>query len=362
MPSSTYEVVSQLIARKQRPTPSMKAVVSQKHQSRVQEVPRPSLQKGDMLLQVKACGVCFSDVHKIRFQQLDKPVILGHEVAGEVVEAGSDVSKFNVGDRVVVAHHVPCLRCHYCRRGNISMCPQFKRTNLDPGGFAEFVRIPATHVESVAFPIPDGVSDSEASFMEPLGCCVRAVNRAGIQRSDVVVLVGLGSIGLLLLQLIRHTGAECIGIDLDQKRREFSQTLGLAAAFAGSEPGFQEYLATTTEGRGADGVLLTAGNPALVSTALTWLREGGTCTIFASLHPESNVRLDWNQLYYRELNIVSSYSASPADLSEALELLDKGAVRVADLTRDTFPLEQFSDALAAIENRAILKAIMTPHG
>jgi L-iditol 2-dehydrogenase len=242
------------------------------------------------------------------------------------------------------------------------MCHQFKRTNLDPGGFAEFVRIPATHVESVAFAIPEGVSDSEASFMEPLGCCVRAVNRAGIQPSDVVVLVGLGSIGLLLMQLIRHAGAECIGIDLDQKRCEFAQTLGLAAAFAGSEPGFQEYLATTTEGRGADGVLLTAGNPALVSTALTWLREGGTCTIFASLHPESKVRLDWNQLYYRELNIVSSYSASPADLSEALELLGKGDVRVSDLTRDTFPLEQFPDALAAIESRTILKAIMTPNG
>ena len=289
-------------------------------------------------------------------------MVLGHEVAGDVVEAGSDVTKFKIGDRVAVAHHVPCLRCHYCRRGNISMCPQFKKTNLDPGGFAEFVRVPAIHVESVAFPIPDGLSDSEASFMEPLGCCVRAVNRAGVQRSDVVVLVGLGSIGLLLLQLIRHAGAECIGIDLDQKRREFAREFGLSAAFAKPEPGFQEHLAKITEGRGADGVLLTAGNPTLISTALTWLREGGTCTVFASLHPESNVRLDWNQLYYRELNIVSSYSASPADLAEALELLGKEVVRVAGLTRNTFPLEQFSDALAAIESRAILKAIMTPHG
>jgi L-iditol 2-dehydrogenase len=163
------------------------------------------------------------------------------------------------------------------------------------------------------------------------------------------------------MQLIRNAGAECIGLDLDQERREFAQVLGLTAAFAGSEPGFQEYFAEATQGRGADGVLLTAGNPALVPTVLTWLREGGTCTIFASLHPESNVRLDWNQLYYRELSIVSSYSASPSDLSEALDLLGKGVVRVADLTRHTFPLEQFADALAAIENRTILKAIMTPN-
>lgn len=340
----------------------MKALVSQNHQSRVQEVPRPSLLEGDLLLQVKACGVCFSDVHKIRFQKLEKPTVLGHEIAGQVVEVGSAVRKFKVGDRIVVAHHVPCLCCHYCRHGNISMCPQFRETRLDPGGFAEFVRVPATHVESVAFPIPASLTNHEASFMEPLGCCVRAVKRAGIQRSDVVVLVGLGSIGLLLLQLIRHAGAECIGLDLDPKRREFAQELGLAGAFAGSEPGFQECMAKKTEGRGPDGVLLTAGDPALVPTALTWLREGGTCTIFASIHPDSEVRLDWNQLYYRELNIVSSYSAAPDDLAEALDLLGQGSVRVAGLTGHTFPLEQFADALDAIESRAILKAIMIPRG
>lgn len=314
-----------------------------------------------MLLRVRACGVCFSDVHKLRFQKLEKPVVLGHEVAGEVVEVGSDMRKFKLGDRVVVAHHVPCLRCHYCLNGNISMCHQFKKTNLDPGGFAEFVRVPATHVASVAFPIPAGLTDKEASLMEPLGCCVRAVKRAGIQRSDVVVLVGLGSIGLLLFQSIHHAGASCIGIEPDPNRRDIAHQLGLTAAFAGSETGFQECLANSTEGRGADVVILTAGNPALVSTALTWLREGGTCTIFASLHPDSRVWLDWNHFFYRELNIVSSYSASPADLLEALDLLGKRVVRVTELTKDNFSLENFSDALAAIESRSILKAIMTPH-
>src|SRR5438552_8102435 len=114
----------------------MKAIVCQNHEARVQEVPKPSLEKGDLLLQIKACGVCFSDVHKLRFQPLDNPVVLGHEIAGQVVEVGSQVNKFTVGDRVVVAHHVPCLRCHYCLRGNISMCSEFKKSNLDPGGFA----------------------------------------------------------------------------------------------------------------------------------------------------------------------------------------------------------------------------------
>jgi len=242
------------------------------------------------------------------------------------------------------------------------MCSRFKESNLDPGGFAEFVRVPALHVENVAFPIPAGLTENEASFMEPLGCCVRAVRRAGIQPSDVIVLVGLGSIGLLLLQLIQHAGAHCIGIDLDPNRREIAQGFGLTTAFAGSEARLPGYLKERTEGRGADGVFLTAGNPDVISTALTWLRGGGTCTIFASLHPDSEVSLDWNQLYYRELKVVSSYSAAPADLAEALRLLGQRIVRVSDLTHNIFPLERFSEALTAIENRSILKAIMTPHG
>jgi L-iditol 2-dehydrogenase len=162
------------------------------------------------------------------------------------------------------------------------------------------------------------------------------------------------------MQLIRHAGGKCIGLDLDRARRELADSLGSSAIFAGSEPDFEESLALMTSGRGADAVFLTAGNPSLVPTALSWLRAGGTCLVFASLHPDSDVTLDWNQLYYRELNIVTSYSASPADLEEALTLLANGSVRVAPMTGHTFPLERFSEALTAIESRAILKAIMTP--
>jgi len=164
------------------------------------------------------------------------------------------------------------------------------------------------------------------------------------------------------MQLIVHAGAECIGMEIDPNRRALAEELGSGKTFTGLEPESQQYLAQVTEGRGADNVLLTAGDPALVSTALSWLREGGTYTIFASLHPDSVVRLDWNQLYYREINVVSSYSSSPVDLAEALELLQQGSVKVGELTRHTFALDQFDDAVASIESRTILKAIMTPHG
>lgn len=337
----------------------MKAVVSQNHHSSLRAVPRPVISEGEILLAVAACGLCFSDVHKVRFQALESGVVLGHEVAGRVVESHSQ--KFRAGDRVVVAHHVPCGHCHYCRHGNISMCAQFKNTNLDPGGFAEFVRVPAVHVESVAFRIPDGLTDNDASFMEPLGCCVRAVKRAGVNAGDVIVLVGLGSIGLLFLQLIRHRGAECVGVDFDPRRCELARSLGASATFAASHEGLPEFLGEATQGRGADAVFLTAGNPSVVPQALSWLRAGGTCLGFASFHPESDVTLGWNQLYYGELSLVSSYSASPADLTEALQLLANESVRVTEMTGHTFPFARFSDALAAIESRTIVKAIMIPH-
>lgn len=340
----------------------MKVLLSQNHLSRVEELPRPLLEEGDVLLRVEACGVCFSDLHKIRFRTLNRPTVLGHEVAGTVVEIGGTERPFSVGDRVVAAHHVPCLKCHYCERESFSMCRQFKATNLDPGGFAEFVRVPAMHVESVAFPIPDHLSFLEASLMEPLGCCLRAVERAGIRTGDVVVLVGLGSIGLLMMQLIRHAGAECLGLDLDRRRGEFARSLGLDASFAGPGAGFEEALTRLANGRGADAVVLTAATPGLVGAVSSWLRDGGTLLAFASLYPESEVTLDWNELYYREINIVTTYSSAPGDLREALDLLGNGAVRVAPLTGHPFPLEQFDNAVAALESRSILKAIMTPHG
>jgi len=228
----------------------------------VMEVDTPEIGPDEVLVKVGANTICGTDVRIFRGEKtkgIPLPTILGHEVAGRVVE--SSAAKFKVGDRVVVAHHVPCGRCHYCCHGNISMCAEFKKTNLDPGGFAEFVRVPVEHVESVAFPIPDSLTDNEASFMEPLACCVRAVKRAGIQPSDVVVVVGLGSIGLLFMQLIRHAGGKCIGLDLDPARRELADSLRSTATFAGSEPDFEESLASMTNGRGADAVLLTAANP-----------------------------------------------------------------------------------------------------
>jgi L-iditol 2-dehydrogenase len=144
------------------------------------EWPRPSVGPGELLLRLRGCGLCGSDIAKILAPGTRGPAVLGHEVVGDVVEAGEGVAGFGIGDRVVAAHHVPCGTCHYCRRGSESMCRAFKTSNLDPGGFAEYVRVPPANVRRATFRIPDHLTDEEASFVEPLACCLRAVDRARV--------------------------------------------------------------------------------------------------------------------------------------------------------------------------------------
>lgn len=338
-------------------------VLEAPHRLRVEERPRPALLPGDLLLRVDACGLCVSDIHKIRFRAVEKPLVLGHEVVGRIVETGPGPAAFRPGDRVSVAHHVPCGVCHYCRHDSVSMCPQFKATQLDPGGFAEFVRVPAAHAAAVAFLVAEHVSDGEASFMEPLACCWRGVRRLKLQPGDTAVIVGLGSIGLLMARLVSGiVGGRCIGLDLDARRVSFALETGLAAAFQSPDAAFRDALNQFTEGRGADAVIVTAGTPALVTQAIEWLRDGGVLNLFASFHPDSAPAFPLNPLYYREITIVPSYSPAPSDLRDALEFIASGRVRVSDLPQAVFALDQMPQALAAIENRQILKAVVRPHG
>src|SRR5438105_15866886 len=194
------------------------------------DLPRPAAGVGELLLQLRGCGLCGSDIAKLADPAARVPAVLGHEVVGDVVEAGEGVAGFAVGDRVVAAHHVPCGECHYCRRGSESMCRAFKESNLDPGGFAEFVRVPAGNVRAATFRVPDHLTDEEASFVEPLACCLRAVERARVQPGDTALVVGLGSIGCLFVQLCVRAGAGVIVTDQDTARADPARRFGATGA------------------------------------------------------------------------------------------------------------------------------------
>ena len=321
------------------------------------EWPQPEVGTGELLLRVRGCGLCGSDIAKIVAPETRGPAVLGHEVVGDVVRTGPGVAGFGVGDRVVAAHHVPCGTCHYCRRGSESMCRAFKASNLDPGGFAEYVRVPPANVRHATFRVPDHLTDEEASFVEPLACCVRAVDRARVESGDTVVVVGLGSIGCLFVQLLSRAGAAVVGADPLSDRVALALTLGAPAAGAGDAAA--SAARELSEGRGADHVIITGGGADVLPWAAGLVREGGTLHVFAG-GPGESLPLPLGTLYHRELTLTSTYSSSPATLAHAFWLLSAGKVEVDRLITHRLPLERLAEGVELMRRREALKVYVTP--
>ena len=319
--------------------------------------PRPAVGPGELLLRVRGCGLCGSDIAKIVAPETRGPAVFGHEVVGDVIEAGEGVAGFGVGDRVVAAHHVPCGTCHYCRRGSESMCRAFKASNLDPGGFAEYVRVPPANVRHATFRIPDHLTDEEASFVEPLACCLRAVDRARVESGDTAVVVGLGSIGCLFTQLLARAGAAVVGADPLAPRAALARELGALAA--GDPDTAAKAAREASEGRGADHVIVTGGGADVLGWAAALTRDGGAIHYFAG-GPGEALPLPLATLYHHELTITTTYSSSPATLARAFWLLAAGKVDVERLITHRLPLEQLAEGVDLMRRREALKVYVTP--
>lgn len=333
----------------------MKAILARDGHAALTEVPVPAIGDGEFLLAVEVCGLCGTDVMKLDTKA--KGAILGHELCGLVEKAGPG-SPFLPGERVVVSHHVPCLACHYCRKGQESMCRQFKSTNIDPGGFAEFVRIPALHAKHAAFKVPEGLGAISASQTEPLACVLRNVKRIGTQKGDVIGIIGLGAIGQMTGQLLKIFGAAAVGLDLDAERVKKFSRWGKATMNAEE---FAQFGKDLSDGRGFDAIIFSAGTPALVARCVSWLRDGGILNVFASFHPDPFMKLDLNQIYHRELSVLSSYSPSLVDLKESFDLIASGRFNPLLLGPMSFPFSSFNDAIKAVKSRQTLKSILVPN-
>ena len=320
------------------------------------EWPRPTIGAGELLVKVRGCGLCGSDIAKIVDPATRGPAVFGHEVVGDVVEVGEGVTGFAHGDRVVVAHHVPCGTCHYCRRGSESMCREFKRSHLDPGGFAEYVRVPPVNVRGATFRVPEHLSDEEASFVEPLACCLRAVERARVESGDTAVVVGLGSIGCLFVQLLRRAGASVIGVDLDPARLALARGLGVEVAGPAEAAVRARRL---SDDRGADHVVVTGGGAAVLPWAVEALRDGGAVHYFAGGDGDA-LPVPLATLYHRELTVTTTYSSSPATLTRAFWLIAAGKVEVARLVSHRLPLARLAEAVELMRKRQALKVYITP--
>ena len=294
------------------------------------------------IVKVLGCGLCGSDIVKLKHKLVKSGTVLGHEIVAKIVEIDSETN-FKKDDVIVTSHHIPCGKCEYCKNGNVSMCRHFKETNIRPGGFSELVFVSDEHLKNVAYLKPESLTEEEASFYEPLGCCVRAVKRASLRENSTVLVIGLGSIGIIMAQALKAFGMNVIGCDLLASRVQILKNLGIEA-FTLNE---------MCESIKADGVFMTSGSDKAIDTALKFVRDGGKILVFSST--PQNFGYANNEIYYRELTVLGSYSQAPIDLKYSLELLATKQVRVSGLST-VYTLDKVQKAINDTLENKIMKA------
>ncbi len=298
---------------------------------RIEEMPVPQIGPGELLVRIEASGICGSDV--MEWYRLDRaPLVLGHEIGGQIVTVGEGVERYKEGDRVSAAHHVPCNTCHYCLSGHHTVCDTLRQTNFDPGGFAEYVRLPAINVDRGILLLPDEVSYEEATFIEPLACVMRGQRLAGIQPGNSVLVIGSGIAGLLHVMLARTLGAgRVIATDINDYRLEAAQRFGADAAIHAKED-LPARLRQVNLGRLADLVIVCTGATSAFTQALKSVERGGTILFFAPTDPGVTIPISINELFWRnDITLTTSYAGSPADHQAALELIRAGTTPVRQM-------------------------------
>jgi L-iditol 2-dehydrogenase len=338
----------------------MKAVVyySQRNM-RVKDVPTPRIEEDEILVNMKACGVCGSDLMDW-YLRSRAPLVLGHEPAGVVARKGRKVEGFSVNDRVFVHHHVACMTCHYCLHGDHTLCQKFHETNIEPGSFAEYFKVPASNVRLDTLKIPDHLSFEEATLIEPVGCCIRALRKCEVHAGDSIAVIGAGATGLIHTALARIYGASPIFVsDLIGFRLDFARKFGADFAINPNSENLKDIVRAETGGRGADVVVVTAPNLEAYKTGMDVCRKGGKISVFAPTIPEDHLQISPKELFFSEVKIIPSYSTSHLETRSALSLMETGRLRVGELVTHRFRLKETGKAFAtALEGRESLKVVV----
>jgi len=326
---------------------------------RIQDVPKPKIGVDEVLVEMKACGVCGSDLMEW-YLRSRVPLVLGHEPAGVIVEAGKNVRNFRVGDRVFVHHHVADLTCYYCKHGDYTLCPQFAQTHLEPGGFAEYFKVPAPNLQIDTLKLPDNVSYEEATLIEPIGCCMRAQSKVDLQKGGSVAVIGAGPSGIIHALLAKTAGAKQVLItDLVDYRLRMAERLGADLALNHQDENVAEKVKQATENRGADIVIVTAPNAKAVEDSVQMVRRGGRILLFAPTPPDQYARLSPHRLFFSEITVVPSYSVSHIETRKALQLITSGRLKAKELITHRFPLSQTKEAIqTAAKSKECLKIIV----
>jgi L-iditol 2-dehydrogenase len=320
----------------------------------------PRIGPGEALLRVRASGICGSDL--LRWYVAGKAgTVLGHELAGEILELGDGVTDFAPGDRVVPHHHAPCLECAACRAGRFVHCASWRASRLDPGGLAELVRVPALNLRNDTLKVPPRLTDEEAAFTEPLATVLKAFARGGFESGQSALVVGLGTAGQLAVRLARGRGAGLVaGADRVDSRLELARRSGADETIdVRSEP-LAAGARRASGSAGFDFVLVCPGRAEVVAEAVAAAAPAGTVLVFTMAPPGEVLSVPAHDLYFGEVRLVPSYSCGPDDTRTALEVIAAGIVKVEDLVTHRFPIARAPEAFArAADPRDSVKVMIT---
>ncbi len=328
---------------------------------RLENIPIPKISKDEVLVKIVASGICGSDC--LEWYRIGRvPLVLGHEVAGVISEVGQDVRNFKQGDRVIIAHHVPCGKCHYCLAGHETVCDTLRKTNIDPGGFAEYARVPAINVEKGLFKIPDNLPFDEATLVEPLACVLRGQRQANFNKGKSVFVLGSGMAGLLHIILARHNGARRVfASDISDFRLRAAKRFGADHVFDSKKFDINDFVEKNNS-RLADLVILCTGAVSAIEQAFKLVERGGTILFFAPVNQGLNVSVPINDLFWRtEISMTSSYAGSPKDYLEALSLISTSNINVKDLITHHMGLGDISKGFKMVEEAGeSIKIVIDP--
>jgi len=328
---------------------------------RIQDLEIPEIDDYEILVKVMSSGICGSDV--MEWYRVKKaPLVLGHEISGEIVKLGKNVNDFNINDRIFVTHHVPCMKCNYCINGKETACDTLQTTNFFPGGFSEYLKIPKINVAIGTFKLPDNVSFDEGTFIEPVGCVIRGQRLANIKNNETILIIGSGISGLMHIALAKSKNVKkIIAVDISQYRLDFAKNFGADLTINANEDVVSK-IKEINEGRLADQVIVCTGALSAAKQAIKCVDKGGLILFFAVPKPDDIIELPINEFWRNQIRIITSYGAAPRDLKESIELIDSKKINFEKMISHRLPLNEIGKGFRlTAEAKESLKVIIEPN-
>jgi len=323
------------------------------------DVIEPVCRDNDVLIKMKSCGICGSDLGNIFGDSCRPSSKIGHEVAGIIVKKGNNVKEFDLNDRVFVHHHTPCNNCHYCKHGNQTMCEKYVEC-LEPCGMSEKFLVPEWNIRHGSLiKIPDTMSFEEASLIEPLACCIRAWKKLSFSKNDSVLVFGVGPIGVMHAMLAKHYGfGKIFCVDTNEFRLNFCKDANIGIPLKGDESNISEKISTHTSD--LDLIIIATSQTKVFHSAINLVRKGGTILLFGEPSKKCNLKMDVSKIYSKEISVIPSYAASTNEIRESFEAINNKSLNIRQLITHKISIQDITKALNyARSGDGVMKVVIT---